>query len=253
MYAAAAILSVAQARQIDLIVLCSHGYTGMKRWMLGSVAEKVARHAPVPVLLLHEDGSSLEEFSSHADGSIHALVPLDGSERAQAAVAPAIQLMSALVSSESGSLHLTLATVLPINQQMRSDEREQLVHQIKEYLYTLVEQTRRALIENFPQHLNCSVTSMVVSDEDIAEGIIRLAEECQDTEEPGTRSAELIAMTTHGYSRLHGWMLGSITERVVHTIKLPMLIVRSMNETHEEMDTLKGAEVPICSKSIRAR
>ena len=44
------ILDVAHSCQADLIVLCSHGYTGMTRWVLGSVAEKVARHAGVPVL-----------------------------------------------------------------------------------------------------------------------------------------------------------------------------------------------------------
>ncbi len=34
---------------VDLIILCSHGRTGFRRWALGSVAQKVARHSPVPV------------------------------------------------------------------------------------------------------------------------------------------------------------------------------------------------------------
>jgi len=37
------ILSVVDTRSIDLVVMCSHGYTGMTRWVLGSVAEKVAQ------------------------------------------------------------------------------------------------------------------------------------------------------------------------------------------------------------------
>ena len=42
------------AREIDakLIVIPSHGRTGLSRWMIGSVAEKVVRHAPCPVLVL---------------------------------------------------------------------------------------------------------------------------------------------------------------------------------------------------------
>jgi nucleotide-binding universal stress UspA family protein len=48
------ILTFAQASKVDLIVLCSHGRTGFKRWALGSVAQKIARHSTVPVLLLRE-------------------------------------------------------------------------------------------------------------------------------------------------------------------------------------------------------
>ena len=36
----------------DLLVMASHGRTGISRWFLGSVAENVIRHAPVPVLLV---------------------------------------------------------------------------------------------------------------------------------------------------------------------------------------------------------
>jgi len=54
--AAAAILSAVNAHHIDLIVLCSHGYTGLTRWFVGSVAEKVVHHSPVPVLVLREGG-----------------------------------------------------------------------------------------------------------------------------------------------------------------------------------------------------
>lgn len=43
---AESILSLAQTRRCDLIVLCSHGHTGVKRWRRGSVAQKVACHSP---------------------------------------------------------------------------------------------------------------------------------------------------------------------------------------------------------------
>ncbi|MFQ5683948.1 MAG: universal stress protein [Candidatus Binatia bacterium] len=46
------ILDVAEARRIDLIILATHGRTGIKRLLIGNVAEKVVRHAPCPVLTL---------------------------------------------------------------------------------------------------------------------------------------------------------------------------------------------------------
>ncbi len=42
--AAQTILDVAQMRHVDLIVMCRHGETGFKRWVLGSVAQQVTRH-----------------------------------------------------------------------------------------------------------------------------------------------------------------------------------------------------------------
>lgn len=39
----------------DVIVMATHGRGGVRRWLLGSVAEEVVRHAPVPVLLVRGD------------------------------------------------------------------------------------------------------------------------------------------------------------------------------------------------------
>jgi len=44
------IMDVAESYQVDLIVLATHGRTGIKRLVIGNVAEKVVRHAPCPVL-----------------------------------------------------------------------------------------------------------------------------------------------------------------------------------------------------------
>jgi nucleotide-binding universal stress UspA family protein len=42
----------AEENQIDLIVMCTHGQSGLSRWLMGSVADRVARGARVPVLLV---------------------------------------------------------------------------------------------------------------------------------------------------------------------------------------------------------
>ena len=47
-----AITSVARQTKVDLIVIGTHGRTGLKRVLLGSVAERVVRHAPCPVLVV---------------------------------------------------------------------------------------------------------------------------------------------------------------------------------------------------------
>lgn len=48
------IVEIARSREIDLIILATHGHTGLKHALLGSVAERVVRHAPCPVLVVRE-------------------------------------------------------------------------------------------------------------------------------------------------------------------------------------------------------
>ena len=48
----AQIVEVARTEKIDLIVISTHGYTGLKHVLMGSTAERVVRHAPCPVLVV---------------------------------------------------------------------------------------------------------------------------------------------------------------------------------------------------------
>lgn len=50
----AEITSAARTLKVDLIILTTHGYTGLKHVFMGSTAERVVRHAPCPVLTVRE-------------------------------------------------------------------------------------------------------------------------------------------------------------------------------------------------------
>lgn len=47
------ILSVAEDLQADIIIMSTHGRTGIQRWLMGSVADRVVHHAHIPVMLIH--------------------------------------------------------------------------------------------------------------------------------------------------------------------------------------------------------
>lgn len=238
--AAETILSIVDTHHIDLIVLNSHGYTGMKRWVLGSVAEKVARLAPVPVLLLREGGPALVGTPPHAEGPLRALVPLDGSVRAKAALVPAAQLVAALSAPGPGALHLTRVVILPDAEQISQSEREAIMHTAKQYLSSTAEHLRAGLVASPVADFKLAITWSVTIDDDIASGIIRVAEDGEDTEGTGVfGGSDLIAMSTHGYGGLERWAMGSITERVLHATRLPLLVVRPadmMTKGHQAQD-----------------
>jgi nucleotide-binding universal stress UspA family protein len=223
------ILSVAESYNIDLIVMSSHGYTGMTRWIMGSVAEKVSHASPVPVLVLREGKSPLAGLYPDG-GSLRALVPLDGSAYAEAAIAPAAHLIAALAAPGHGALHLTQVVVMPGIEQLSYNEREAILQKARQNLSATVQEISEGLIANYGADLHLSITWSVTIDDDIAGGIVRMAENGEDAEGAGTfGGCDIIAMATHGYSGLQHWTLGSITERVLHTTRLPLLIVRPIN------------------------
>src|SRR5712691_7007273 len=117
--AAPEILSTANSYNIDLIVITSQGKTGMKRWMLGSVAQKIARYSTMPVLVLHEKGPL--PVGPYLDNRpLRALVPLDGSALAKTAIEPAAQLVAAIASPTQGSLHLMRVVKPPTTAELRA-------------------------------------------------------------------------------------------------------------------------------------
>ena len=59
---APSILFAIQNNDIDLVVMSSHGETGLMRWVMGSVAQKIVRQSPVPVLVLRDGGPVLGRF-----------------------------------------------------------------------------------------------------------------------------------------------------------------------------------------------
>jgi nucleotide-binding universal stress UspA family protein len=50
--AAGTILDYAKDNGVDLIIMTSHGRSGLSRWLMGSVAEKVVRNSQIPVLMV---------------------------------------------------------------------------------------------------------------------------------------------------------------------------------------------------------
>ena len=66
-YAPSTILDYAEGNEVDLIVIATHGRTGLERMLLGSVAERVVRRAPAPVFVVKSFGKSLLPASSESN------------------------------------------------------------------------------------------------------------------------------------------------------------------------------------------
>jgi nucleotide-binding universal stress UspA family protein len=224
-----AILDSAKEEHVDLIVMSSHGETGFKRLALGSVAQHVSRHSPVPVLVLRGDGSA--PTSAFPDPtrplrSITALVALDGSELAETSLEPAAYLVAALAAPARGTLLLSTVANKQANRDKHGTE-EHMRDEARKYLIDIAERLQGSEIAK----LNLVIEWSIEESKDVADALIQAAESGEMIESSHEfTGCDLIAIATHGRRGLQRLMAGSVTEHVLGATTLPMLIVRPKDE-----------------------
>jgi nucleotide-binding universal stress UspA family protein len=240
------IQDVVEDEQADLVVMCSHGDTGIKRFMIGSVAQKVARHSTVPVLILRQDGSM--PLSSYPDRlhpirAVMAVVALDGSALAEAALMPAASLVMALAAPARGSLQLTRVVKLPIKvkesgergkhkypESMEMHVKDEAIREAKTYLGNLVDHLRQGPLKD----ADLTLTWSVALGNDVAKTLIKVAETGEDAEGSDVfGGGDLMVLAIHGRGGTERWMPGSATEHILGATRLPLLIVRP-KEQHSQ-------------------
>ena len=244
---ATAILDAITAYKADAIIITSHGRAGMTRWALGSVAEYIVRHTKVPVIVLRARGNSPAEQPSDAQPPARVLVPLDGSPLAEAVLKPAVELAKALNAPRAGLLHLMLV-VSPYETAEAHLDIEGATATAREYLAAVAAQLQAG-------YEAVTVTWDVSVNVDIASGVMRDAEQGDGSHGDGASAGcDVIAMATHGRTGLKRWMVGSITERVLHATAQPMLIVRpglveAKQQVQERVETTErtSPEAPVWS------
>ena len=220
------ILAATQALQADLLVLSSHGHPGFWHWKLGSVAHKLVPHSLVPVLVLRDGGPVPTTAAGHP---VRALVPLNGSPLSEAALLPAAQLVAALAPAAPRVLQLLRVVAIPssygkfrrtVDATYDAEVRALAKQGDEQYLRGVARRCAEGELATY----NLAVNSTVEIDPDVAEAIVRVAEQTNGTEPSGS---QVIVMATHGHGGLQHWVLGSMAERVLQSTTLPLLVVHA--------------------------
>ncbi|WP_225336327.1 universal stress protein [Halomicrobium urmianum] len=198
-----AIVDDAADHDADLIVMGTHGRTGLDRIALGSVAERTLRVSPVPVVTVSEDASVDPDLDS-------VLVPTDGSEGADAAADHGI----ALCEATGAALHVVhVVDLTPI---WGSAESAAI-------LDALEESGRRAVddVIRRTQAADLRSTEASVLSGTPARSIVDYAAD---------HDVDLIVMGTHGRTGLDRYLLGSVAEHVVRLADRPVLTLSPSSE-----------------------
>ncbi|GHO98752.1 universal stress protein UspA [Reticulibacter mediterranei] len=222
------ILSYAKTQGVDLIVLCRHGSTGLKRWALGSVAQKVIRESPAPILVLPEESQQAKPLCPDETSDIRLLVALDGSSLAETVLVSAVHLAAALASPQRGQVHLLRVVPLLTREEeviyqryhISLEMRLALLSDAASYLQVVSEKVTRELADG----LGIGISWSIKEGRDVAEMLLNMAEVSERITRE--RPYDAMALTTHGRSGWQRWLMGSITERVLAHAHLPLLIIR---------------------------
>ena len=228
--AAHAIEKYAHQQEIDLVVMCSHGRTGFKRWMLGSVAHRLVHQSTIPMLVLNDREQVDISSSEETKVPFCVFVPLDGSALAERAILPAAHVAGALAAPMRGALHFAQVVKLyPTTTEGSYVDtfNEGTLEHARVYLTQLVERLETTL-NGLKLSLSWSI-ACENGETDVATTLLYMAEHS----EPGKQAKEgtergdgnLIAISTHGRDAVERWVIGSVTERLLNSTKLPMLII----------------------------
>lgn len=221
------ILDVACSHDVDLIVMCSRGQTGLKRWMQGSETQKLASKTPVPVLVLHAEAGPVMNFSPGEDRSACVLALLDGSIQDTAVLVSAAYLSAALSTPLQGTLHVVYLTrISPSSEKGQKDRltvvRQQALSQANAYLSS----AKHRLHDGDLAHLKLEVTSSVVVDRNGAQVLRSMAEDGKGLEAViGDSRCDVIAVAMDGQKGRERRMTSGMSERLLGATKLPLLVV----------------------------
>ena len=186
--AAEVILEVAQRRDVDLIAMSSHGDGGADRWLLGSVADEVLRHAMVPLLIV----TARSDWEPVIDRPLRVLVALDGSCLAEQALR--------VVEDWSSAVHVQ-PVLLRVLDGARATERE------------AAERYLADVAGGLPIGLDRPTVRVEFGSPGSA--IVRVAD---------TENIDMIAMGTHGRGGLSRAVLGSVATSTLQAAHVPVLI-----------------------------
>lgn len=217
---AAAICTAADAAGCDLVVMATHGRSGLGSWFAGSVAERVRHSTDTPVLLVHARRETIPQATSI--GRI--LVPLDGSETAEEALGLAEELACALEAS------LLLAQIIPSPAVLypEQDTTQDLP------ALTAIQEAPQAYLERLAKNIRergVDAELLVV----VGEPAAALVEIASDG------GVDMIAMTTRGRSAVEPFVMGSVADAVSRAVEIPCLIVRASEWSDARQSTTNGA------------
>ena len=217
------IIEFTRDRGIGMIIISTHGQSGLSGWNVSSVVQKVILHAHVPMMIVRAHASPATDIAQMSYRRV--LVPLDGSQRAEFA----LPLAKKLANSQNSQLLLVHAVVKPEIPRHTpfSEEERQLVDRLTKLNQTRAGKYLKQLQDQFSLDVK---TRVIVGDAPAAMLQDLVAQE----------NVDLVVLGAHGYTGETRWPYGSVALNFIAYGTTPLLIVQDLSpgEMERALDRL---------------
>jgi nucleotide-binding universal stress UspA family protein len=227
---AESIIEFAQSQGMKLIILSSHGHSGVSQWGISSVAQKIILSAPTSLLLVRAHQPAISEVVEHAYRRI--LVPLDGSRRAE----NVLPMIAHLARFHKSQIHIANVVTTPEMARQLPPVKEdvelsnRIVARNREESIRYLEQVQLSSALN-----GIPVQTHLLTSDNAPAALHGLVEQ---------EDIDLVALSAHGYSGNNQWPYGSMVNNFILYSKVPLLIVQDL--------PIKEEPVPV-DRSTRER
>lgn len=212
------IVRYADKNEVELVIITSHGRSGVMSWATGSIASRLLQGIRQPVLLVRVARPKRKRKVLRETLLNRILLPLDGSEAGEAAVGYVGELMSRL------GVELTLFGVISSGQHIRTVGGLDYIHYPQEQLEIFKKEAKEYLdgvYRRLKRRKGTVKVVLKVGAEDVGQEILEYAER---------ERVNLIAISSHGHSGIERWVFGSIANKVVQGSRAPVLVIKSLGE-----------------------
>jgi len=198
------IICYAEENNIDLILMATHGRSGVRRWVLGSVADKILCVSSIPIWLIRASTAESVPYDKWPQRTL--LVPLDGSVLAEK-VLPHVKVLAKQPGMPAVNVVLLRVDEPPTTSGHYFRNIPESREEIEQYLANVETQLKRSKIK----------VQSEISSGDPAEQIVSYGQE---------NPFSIIVMSTHGHSGMSRWLYGSVATKVLEHAATPIFLVR---------------------------
>jgi nucleotide-binding universal stress UspA family protein len=220
---AESITEFAQNQGTKLIILSSHGRSGLSQWGISSVTQKIIFSAPTSVLIIRAQQPVTSELEERRYS--HVMVPLDGSRRAEN-VLPMVALFARFHQSQIHIVHVVrapeMARQLPLTRE-DVDLSDRIVARNREEAIRYLD-----LVRLHSPLDGIDVQTHLLTSDNAAAALHGLADQ---------EHIDLVALSAHGYSGYNQWPYGSMVNNFILYSKVPLLIVQDLPVKDEPIVT----------------
>jgi nucleotide-binding universal stress UspA family protein len=212
---AESIVDFAHKEEIDLLVISSHGSSGLSRWNMNSVTTKVVNLIYKPILIIR--GYHAEGIDSTHPRYERILLPIDCSRRSECSINAGITISKAYQSI------MILTSVIKPPEISAVDPYNRELQLLNEQFMDLSRKTVQRYMNELSQRLGVENKTRIIEHHSVVQAIIDLA-----TEE----KADLLIFCAHGHTGESSWPFGTVARSFVEYSTKPVLVIQDLTHLH---------------------